>query len=319
LGERLSGGNSQTNRAQAVWRSFPFFTPGYAVFNPSPGKGACARDLDQRSRCCRSTRAGKITEKSGRWRGHRDEWLRGSHRARSTPFVRSTWQCASHQKLLYRSSLGDPSWSMNLVLPTANLVGDCVDGPSRHKIGQLRNPHRLACDTPRIFVLWKWAAADGRPYAAPKKQRSETESEYYFGQFQTPCAYWSRLAAVMTAAIPATTPTRRYKRRSQRRSSSRLIGGGTVLACSRKLGFLTQTWSEGLNGILAVLLHLRLPWTSGSTPLSVTDRCYGGWYFTLSLPASDSESILSGMSIILGATHWPLYQLGPASGPRFPV
>ena len=63
----------------------------------------------------------------------------------------------------------------------------------------------------------------------------------------------------MTAAIPATTPTRRYKRRSQRRSSSRLIGGGTVLACSRKLGFLTQTWSEGLNGILVVLLHLRPP------------------------------------------------------------
>jgi hypothetical protein len=29
------------------------------------------------------------------------------------------------------------------------------------------------------------AAGDGRPFAAPKKQ--ETECEYYFGQFQTPC------------------------------------------------------------------------------------------------------------------------------------
>jgi hypothetical protein len=32
-----------------------------------------------------------------------------------------------------------------------------------------------------------------RPYAAAEKQRNETESEYYFGQFQTPCACCAHL------------------------------------------------------------------------------------------------------------------------------
>jgi len=43
---------------------------------------------------------------------------------------------------------------------------------------------------PRAFVLGEWAAAaaDVRPYAAPKEQQSETQSEY-LRHFQTP--YWT--------------------------------------------------------------------------------------------------------------------------------
>ena len=41
---------------------------------------------------------------------------------------------------------------------------------------------------PRAFVLGEWAAADVRPYAAPKEQQSETQSEH-LRHFQTP--YWT--------------------------------------------------------------------------------------------------------------------------------
>jgi hypothetical protein len=53
---------------------------------------------------------------------------------------------------------------------------------------------------------------------------------------------------------------------------------------AQALGFLTQTWAEGLNGILAAVLHLRTPLNgrehklslspmdAGQTP--VIERCY---------------------------------------------
>jgi hypothetical protein len=57
--------------------------------------------------------------------------------------------------------------------------------------GGIAKPSPVDVRHPLAFVLEEWAAGDVRPYAAAKKQQSETQSEYLakyldLRQFRTP-------------------------------------------------------------------------------------------------------------------------------------